>query len=134
MAGGFQFDKSPGASSVESLEHSANEDQDREDRDTEREIRDHESSEDDDISLSSPSKGPAILLSAPPPVMKTERSISTPRKNSVTFPEEVSMSPKRRKSLPESLANSKSRRKSLTEVKEFAGEVRDWWNTQENNP
>lgn len=134
LAGGVQFDKSPGASSVESLEHSANEDQDREDRDTEREIRDHESSEDDDISLSSPSKGPAILLSAPPPVMKTERSISTPRKNSVTFPEEVSMSPKRRKSLPESLANSKSRRKSLTEVKEFAGEVRDWWNTQENNP
>ena len=133
LAGGIQFDKSPGASSVESLEHSANEEPDREDHDTERENREHDSSEDDDFSVSSPSKGPAILLSAPPPAKKTERSISAPRKSSVTFPDELSMSQKRRRSLPETVANPMTRKKSIPEMKEFAGEVRDWWNTQTND-
>lgn len=127
LAGGIQFgsDKSPGASSAESLEHSANEEPDREDRDTERENREHDSSEDDDFPVS---KGPAILLSAPPPARKT----SGPRKSSVTFPDEASMSAKRR-SLPEGLATIKTRKKSIPEIKEFAGEVRDWWTSQVND-
>ena len=130
LAGGIQLsDKSPGASSAESLEHSANEDPDREERDTERETREQDSSEDDDFPVSPSSKGPAILLSAPPPAKKAERSNSASRKSSVTFPDEVSMSAKRR-SLPEALPNLKTRKKSIPEIKEFAGEVRDWWTTQ----
>ena len=129
LAGGVQLsDKSPGASSAESLEHSANEEHEHEDRDNERENREHDSSEDDDFPVSPSSKGPAILLSAPPPPRKT----SGPRKSSVTFPDEASMSAKRR-SLPEGLSTVKTRKKSVPEIKEFAGEVRDWWTSQMNN-
>lgn len=127
LAGGVQFsDKSPGASSAESLEHSANEDTERDDR----ENREQESSEDDDFPVCS--LGPAILLSAPEPLKKKERSISAPRKSSVTFPDEAAMSAKRR-SLPDAPTNLNTRKKSVPEIKEFAGEVRDWWTSQMND-
>lgn len=138
LAGGFQFsdNKSPGASSVESVENSANEEHERESRDPEpdREPHEYDSSEEDrdDLSVSSPSKGPSILLSAPSTNKKSERKISPVRKGSVTFPDELSMSAKRR-SLPEGLAAPRPRKKSIPEVKEFAGDVRDWWTTQLND-
>lgn len=136
LAGGFQFadNKSPGASSVESVENSPNEDQEREERDTEaeRDTRDHDSSEDDDFSDSSPSMGPSILLSAPSTNKKSERKVSPGRKNYVTFPDEPSMSANRR-GLPDALGAVKVRKKSLPEVKEFAGDVRDWWTGQLND-
>lgn len=132
LAGGFGFpdNKSPGASSVESVENSANEEPER-DVEAERETREHDSSEDDrdDFSVSSPSKGPSILLSAPSTNKKSERKTSPARKSSVTFPDELSMSAKRR-SLPDALAAPRPRKKSIPEVKEFAGDVRDWWTTQ----
>ena len=132
LAGGFGFpdNKSPGASSVESVENSANEEPER-DVEAERETREHDSSEDDrdDFSVSSPSRGPSILLSAPSTNKKSERKTSPARKSSVTFPDELSMSAKRR-SLPDALAAPRPRKKSIPEVKEFAGDVRDWWTTQ----
>lgn len=136
LAGGFQFadNKSPGASSVESVENSANEEPEREERDVEaeRETREHDSGEDDDFSLSLPSKGPSILLSAPPTRKKSGRKTSPVRKGSVTFPDELSMSAKRR-SLPDTLAGVKARKKSIPEANEFAGDVRDWWTSQLND-
>lgn len=128
LAGGVQFGetKSPGASSVESFENSANEDQER-DEEPERETRD--SSEDDDLSTSSQSKGPSILLSAPPPRKKSSRRGSNGRKSSVTFPEELSLSEKL-KSSPDASAAAKTRRRSLSDANEFEGDVRDWWTAQ----
>ena len=132
LAGGIQFsdNKSPGASSVESMENSANEEQDR-DTEVERENREHDSSEDDrdDFSLTSPSKVPSILLSAPSKRKKSERKISPAQKSSVTFPDELSMSAKRR-GLPDAVAAPRARKKSIPEMKEFAGDVRDWWTSQ----
>ena len=132
LAGGIQFsdNKSPGASSVESMENSANEEQDR-DTEAERENREHDSSEDDrdDFSLTSPSKVPSILLSAPSKRKKSERKISPVQKSSVTFPDELSMSAKRR-SVPDAVAAPRARKKSIPEMKEFAGDVRDWWTSQ----
>ena len=133
LAGGIHFsdNKSPGASSAESVENSANEEQEHEERDVEaeRDPREHDSSEDEDFSVSSPSKGPSILLSKPPTNKKSDRKTSPGRKSSVTFPDELSMSAKRR-SLPEALGVPKPRKKSIPEVKEFAGDVRDWWTSQ----
>ena len=133
LAGGVQFheNKSPAASSVESVENSASEDQEREDE-AEREAREHDSSEDDDFSVSSSSKGPSILLSAPPLRKKSGRRGSHGGKSSVTFPEELSGSEKRKSSPDVSGSGKPVRKRSLSEVHEFAGDVRDWWTTQIN--
>ena len=125
LAGGIRLsDKSPAASSAESVNNSATEDQDREDRDRDS------SEEEEDLSVSSPSKTSSVLLSAPAPFKKSERRSSGQRKGSVTFPDE--MPALRRGSPSETSSGLRVRKKSIPEATEFVGEVRDWWNSQLN--